>query len=112
MGAIIRKLGQETERAFAKAEWSKKRITGMGQVFTLTGLVRGDIYHSDGNALNPTPAYRGDEGWETRGVALAAADVEWPLVGEIFGGEQVFTPRVQFVVTPEIKNLAIPNEDA
>ena len=110
--AIIRKLGQETERAFAKAEWSKKRITGMGQVFTLTGLLRGDIYHSDGNALNPTPSYRGDEGWETRGVALAAADVEWPLVGEIFGGEQVFTPRVQLVVTPEIKNLAIPNEDA
>ena len=110
--AIIRKLGQETERAFAKAEWNKKRITGMGQVFTLTGLVRGDIYHSDGNLLNPTPYYRGNEGWETRGVALAAADVEWPLVGEIFGGEQVFTPRVQFVVTPDIKNLAIPNEDA
>ena len=110
--AIIRKLGQETERAFAKAEWNKKRITGMGQVFTLTGLLRGDIYHSDGNALNLTPSYRGNEGWETRGVALAAADMEWPLVGEIFGGEQVFTPRVQFVVTPEIKNLAIPNEDA
>ena len=110
--AIIRKLGQETERAFAKAEWNKRRITGMGQVFTLTGLVRGDIYHSDGNLLNPTPYYRGNEGWETRGVALAAADVEWPLVGEIFGGEQVFTPRVQFVVTPDIKNLAIPNEDA
>ena len=110
--AIIRKLGQETERAFAKAEWNKKRITGMGQVFTLTGLVRGDIYHSDGNLLNPTPYYRGNEGWETRGVALAAADVEWPLVGEIFGGEQVFTPRVQFVVTTDIKNLAIPNEDA
>ncbi|MBX7457856.1 LPS assembly protein LptD [Qipengyuania sp. 1NDH17] len=110
--AIIRKLGQETERAFAKAEWSKKRITGMGQVFTLTGLVRGDVYHSDGNLLNPTPSYRGNEGWETRGVALGAVDVEWPFVGELFGGEQVFTPRVQFVVTPEIKNLAIPNEDA
>ena len=110
--AIIRKLGQETERAFAKAEWSKKHIAGLGQVFTLTGMLRGDIYHSDGNALNPTPSYRGNEGWETRGVALAAADVEWPLVGEIFGGEQVFTPRVQFVVTPDIKNLGIPNEDA
>ncbi len=110
--AIIRKLGQETERAFAKAQWSKKRITGMGQVFTLTGLVRGDVYHSDGNLLNPTPSYRGNEGWETRGVALGAVDVEWPFVGELFGGEQVFTPRVQFVVTPDIKNLAIPNEDA
>ncbi len=110
--AIMRKLGQDTQRAFARAEWSRKRITGLGQVFTLTGLLRGDVYHSDGNALNPTPSYRGNEGWETRGVALGALDVEWPFAGELFGGEQVFTPRVQFVVTPEIKNLAIPNEDA
>ncbi|EDL48587.1 LPS-assembly protein LptD [Erythrobacter sp. SD-21] len=110
--AIMRKLGQETERAFAKAEWSRRTITGLGQMVTLTGLLRGDIYHSDGNEFNETAAYRGNPGWETRGVALGAVDVEWPLVGEIFGGEQVFTPRVQLVVTPEIKNLAIPNEDA
>ena len=110
--AIIRKLGQETERAFAQGKWSKRSVTGLGQVLTLTGLVRGDIYHSDGNALNPTPLYRGDEGWEARGVALAAADLEWPFVGQAFGGEQVLTPRVQFVVTPPIENLAIPNEDA
>ncbi len=110
--AVVRKLGQETERAFAQGQWSKRSITGLGQVVTLTGLVRGDVYHSDGNAANPTPLYRGNEGWEARGVALAAADVEWPFVGELFGGEQVFTPRVQFVVTPPIENLAIPNEDA
>ena len=110
--AIIRKLGQETERAFARAEWNRKTITGLGQVITLTGMVRGDIYHSDGNAFNPTPSYRGNEGWEARGVALGAIDVEWPFAGEVFGGEQVFTPRVQLVVTPDIKNLSIPNEDA
>ena len=110
--AIMRELGQDSERAFAKVEWNRKRITGLGQVFTLTGLLRGDIYHSDDNDLNPTPAYRGEEGWQTRGVALAALDVEWPFVGEVFGGEQVFTPRVQLVVTPEIKNLSVPNEDA
>ena len=110
--AVMRKLGQETERAFAQAQWSKRSITQLGQVLTLTGLVRGDVYHSDGNALNPTPLYRGNEGWEARGVAVAAADVEWPLVGQWLGGEQVFTPRVQLVATPPIKNLAIPNEDA
>ena len=110
--AVVRKLGQETERAFAQGQWSRRSITGLGQVFTVTGLIRGDVYHSDGNADNPTPFYRGNEGWEARGVALAAADLEWPLAGEIFGGEQVFTPRLQFVATPPIENLAIPNEDA
>ena len=110
--AVMRDLGQDTERAFAQGQWSKRSITGLGQVFTLTGLVRGDVYHSDGNEQNPTLLYRGNEGWETRGIALAAADLEWPLVGELLGGQQTFTPRVQFVVTPPIRNLAIPNEDA
>ncbi|UOR14358.1 LPS-assembly protein LptD [Qipengyuania aquimaris] len=110
--AITRKEGQDTERAFAKAQWDLKQITGLGQVVTFTGLLRGDVYHSDGNQFTQTASYRGNPGWETRGVALGAVDVEWPFVGELFGGEQVFTPRVQLVVTPDIKNLAIPNEDA
>lgn len=38
-------------------------------------------------------------------------DVKWPLVGQVFGGSQVLTPRIQFVATPPVKNLAIPNED-
>ncbi|MBX7460674.1 LPS-assembly protein LptD [Qipengyuania huizhouensis] len=110
--AIMRKAGQDTERAFAKAEWSRKAITGFGQVVTVTGLLRGDVYHSDDNFLNETASYRGNPGWETRGVALGAVDVEWPFVGEFLGGQQVFTPRIQLVATPKIKNLAIPNEDA
>jgi len=75
-------------------------------------MVRGDVYHSDENFLTQTPSYRGNPGWEYRGVALGAVDVQWPFVGEAFGGTQVFTPRVQFVATPPIRNLAIPNEDA
>lgn len=110
--AIMRSEGQDTQRAFARAQWDMKRITGMGQVITLTGLLRGDVYHSDDNALTDTVIYRGNPGWETRGVALGAIDVEWPFVGEMLGGTQVFTPRVQFVATPPIRNLDIPNEDA
>lgn len=110
--AIARDIGQDTQRAFARAQWDLRRVTALGQVVTLTGMLRGDIYHSDENALTATASYRGNPGWEYRGVALAALDVQWPLVGEAFGGTQVFTPRLQFVATPPIKNLAIPNEDA
>lgn len=110
--AITRDIGQDTQRAFARAQWDLKRITGLGQVVTLTGMVRGDAYHSDENFLTTTASYRGNPGWEFRGVALGALDVQWPFVGEAFGGTQVFTPRVQLVATPPIENLAIPNEDA
>jgi LPS-assembly protein len=110
--ALYRPEGQDTQRALAGARWDLKRITGWGQMVTLTALVRGDVYHSDENGLTATAIYRGNPGWETRAVALAAADVEWPLVGSLLGGTQVLTPRVQLVLSPRIKNLAVPNEDS
>ncbi|NNC59326.1 MAG: LPS-assembly protein LptD [Erythrobacter sp.] len=110
--AITRDVGQDTQRAFASARWDLRKITPMGQVLQLTALSRADVYHSDENLLTDTAIYRGNPGWETRGVVLAAADLQWPLAGPALGGLQVFTPRVQVVASPETKNLAIPNEDA
>jgi len=110
--AIMRSGGQDTQRAFAGANWSLRKLTGLGQEITFTGLLRGDVYHSDENALTATAIYRGNSGWRTRGVATAAVDVKWPLVGGFLGGTQVVTPRLQLVASPKIRNLAVPNEDA
>ena len=110
--AITRTSGQDTQRAFARAQWNLRRITGLGQEVTFTALARGDIYHSDENNLTLTPTYRGNMGWETRAIAIGAVDVKWPFVGGFFGGTQVVTPRVQLVASPPINNLDIPNEDA
>jgi LPS-assembly protein len=110
--AITRTAGQDTQRAFARAEWNLRRITRFGQEVTLTALVRGDVYHSGDNIATLTESYRGEPGWQTRGAATVALDVKWPFLGSFLGGTQVFTPRVQFVASPAIRNLAIPNEDA
>ena len=110
--ALTRAEGQDTQRAFAKGQWSLRRITGLGQEVTLTGLVRGDVYHTDEVGETQTPFYRGEEGWHSRGIAIGAVDVKWPLVGALLGGTQVLTPRVQLVASPGIENLSIPNEDA
>ena len=110
--ALLRNDGQDTQRAFAVARWDLRRLTGLGQVVTLTALVRGDIYNTDNILATTTPSYRGTEGWTTRGIATAALDIEWPFVGEIFGGTQVFKPRVQLVASPKLRNLDLPNEDA
>lgn len=109
--ALTRTTGQDTQRAFASAKWSLRKLTSMGQEVTFTTLVRGDVYHSDQNALS-NMAYAGLPGWQGRGVAIGAVDVKWPFVGSFMGGTQVFTPRVQFVASPPIRNLDIPNEDA
>jgi LPS-assembly protein len=110
--AIARTAGQDTQRAFASARWDLRRITGLGQEVNFTLFGRGDIYHSDENASTVTAIYRGNAGWQGRGIFAAAADVKWPFVGSVFGGTQVFTPRIQFVASPTTTNLRIPNEDA
>ncbi|MCL9999987.1 MAG: LPS assembly protein LptD [Erythrobacter sp.] len=110
--ALLRNQGQDTQRAFAGAQWDLKRLTPLGQVVTLTALVRGDVYNTNNSLATTTLAYRGTEGWTTRGIATAALDIEWPFVGEAFGGTQVFKPRLQLVASPRIRNLAVPNEDA
>jgi LPS-assembly protein len=110
--ALTRTSGQDTQRAFASAQWDLRRVTAWGQEVTFTALLRGDVYHSDENATTVTALYRGDPGWQTRAIAIAAVDVKWPLVGALLGGTQVLTPRVQVVASPPIRNLAIPNEDA
>lgn len=110
--ALVRTEGQDTQRAFAAAKWDLRRMTGMGQVVTLTALLRGDVYHTQDTLSTITQVYRGREGWTSRGVATAALDIEWPFVGEALGGTQVLKPRVQLVASPQTRNLAIPNEDS
>ena len=110
--ALLRNDGQDTQRAFAGAQWDLRRLTGLGQVVTLTALARGDVYNTNNIAATSTTIYRGTEGFTARGIAAAALDIEWPFVGEAFGGTQVFKPRVQLVASPKIRNFAVPNEDA
>ncbi len=110
--AILRTEGQDTQRAFVGATWTRSRLTGLGQELSITGVVRGDLYHSAQNNLSPTIIYRGDPGWQARGTAALALDMRWPFIGEALGGTQQVVPRVQLVLSPRMANLRIPNEDS
>ena len=110
--AITRTHGQDTQRAFAAAEWNLRTLTGLGQEVTFTGYLRGDVYHSSDNALTSVESYAGSPGWQGRGIAAAAVDMRWPFVGEAFGGVQRIAPRIQIVAAPHLANLSLPNEDA
>lgn len=109
--AITRTGGQDTQRAFTRAQWDLSKLTPWGQEITFTALARADVYHSAQNDSSNT-FYPGLPGWQGRVIALGAVDVKWPLVGEWAGGTQVLTPRLQLVAAPPIRNLAVPNEDA
>ncbi|HEU0066014.1 MAG TPA: LPS assembly protein LptD [Sphingomonas sp.] len=109
--AIGRSAGQDTQRAFASAQWDLRRLTRWGQEVTLTALARGDLYNASDVASSPL-VYGGMSGFQSRAIGLGAIDVRWPLIGSFLGGTQRLTPRVQIVAAPRIKNFAIPNEDS
>lgn len=110
--SLIRTAGQDTQRAFVGAEWDLRKITPWGQLVTFTAYSRADVYHTDDIEDTATAIYRGTQGWQGRGIVAGALDIRWPFVGSFLGGSQQLTPRVQFVASPQTKNLAIPNEDA
>lgn len=110
--ALGRTSGQDTQRAFAGARWDLRRLTNMGQEVILTAYARGDVYHSNENALTTTALYRGESGWQGRAIGALAAEIRWPFVGTLWGGTQRLTPRLQIVASPPTSNLNIPNEDA
>ena len=110
--SLLRTEGQDTQRLFAGGTWSTRGLLPMGIEYTLTGLGRVDLYHTQSTALSPIVDYRGSEGWQTRAIALAAAEASWPLVGALGGGIQRLTPRVQIVAATPVNNVDIPNEDS
>ena len=110
--SILRIDGQDTQRAFASAEWDLRRLTPWGQQLTLTAYARGDVYHTDDAQATTVAIYSGTNGWHTRAIGALAADVQWPFVGPLLGGIQRLVPRVQLVLTPPTPNIDIPNEDA
>ena len=110
--ALTRTQGQDTQRAFTGLRWDLTKLTPLGQEVTFTAFSRADLYHTSDSAATATALYRGEDGWHTRGIVAAVVDVRWPFVGELFGGTQILTPRVQLVAEPHTKNLAIPDEDS
>ncbi|RYD66020.1 MAG: LPS-assembly protein LptD, partial [Sphingomonadales bacterium] len=110
--AIGRPDGQDSQRAFASARWDLRKLTNWGQELTLTAYARADAYNAHDTLQTSIASYRGKEGFQFRGIGAVALDVKWPLVGEMFGGTQRITPRLQVVAAPPIRNLAVPNEDA
>ncbi len=110
--ALGRTAGQDTQRAFAAVRWDLRRLTNWGQEVLFTAYARGDLYHSTGNLLTATALYRGQAGFQARGIAALAAEVRWPFIGAFGKGTQRLTPRVQIVATPSTANLRLPNEDA
>jgi len=111
--AVVQRIkGQDVERATLQGMWTRSVLSGLGQRVTGTLLARGDVFNTNNPRGATLPAYAGQAGFQERGIALGAVDVEWPFAGPALGGSQTITPRVQVVAAPLNLNRGIPNEDS
>lgn len=110
--AITRTDGQDMQRALASVRWDRSLYTVLGQRFTATALLRGDVYHASDVERATLPIYAGKENVQARAIPVAALDLEWPFAGPAWGGVQTITPRVQLVASGSGENEDIPNEDS
>jgi LPS-assembly protein len=119
--SVMRDLGADSERMSSEMRWQLPFVTGNGQVITLTGGARGDVYRVSASAPvsavldvrgNPLPT---GTNYISRGQPYAAVDWRWPFVstGRRHGAAFVVEPIVQLIEETYGGNPAgIPNEDS
>ncbi len=110
--SLLRDDGQTVARAGSEANWTARRTDRSGRLWTLTTLVAANGYRvADASVVTPLE-YRGADGLSGRGVATAALDVRWPMIGALAKGLQTITPRLQIASSVTEATAGIPNEDS
>ena len=111
--AMTRTDGTNTNHAVAEANWRKKMIDPIGQVWTPFGNVRGDVY-SWTDARDPNnPANLIEDDTIIRGTGQAGMLYSFPFVAHSGWASHVFEPTAQVIVRPNrIDQRRTPDEDA
>ncbi|HEY2445132.1 MAG TPA: LPS assembly protein LptD [Rhizomicrobium sp.] len=110
--AISRNIGEDDQRLTGEARWRFPVVMGDGELLTLQGDLRGDLYHtSEVNALGETGF--ADSQYIARGAPYVAIDWRWPFVSPGAWGMRAFVvePIAQVIAAPYGDNPeGIPNE--
>ncbi|NJO34903.1 MAG: LPS-assembly protein LptD, partial [Rhodospirillales bacterium] len=111
--AMTRTDGTNTNHAVAEANWRRKMIDPVGQVWTPFGNVRGDVYSwTDARDPNdPTKLIADDT--IVRGTGQAGLLYSFPFVAHSGWASHIFEPTAQVIVRPNYSNQRrTPDEDA
>ncbi len=112
--AMTRTDGTDTNHAVVEANWRRKMIDPIGQVWTPFANVRGDVY-SYANALNPNdPNLTIPDDTVTRGMATGGVTYSYPFVAHAGWASHVLAPTAQIIARPNYRfdQRRLPDEDA
>jgi LPS-assembly protein len=106
--------GTDSTHAVVEANWRRKMIDPIGQVWTPFVNARGDVYNY-ADALNPAFATPTPIPNDTalRGVAAAGVLYTYPFVAHTADASHVLAPTAQIIVRQnKVSQFILPDEDA
>jgi LPS-assembly protein len=111
--ALTRSDGADNSHFVLQADWKRKMIDPIGQVWTPFASFRGDVY-SWANMLDPqNPGTPLPDDTVTRAMAVAGLTYSYPFVAHTSTATHVVAPTAQIIVRPNsIDQRKLPNEDA
>jgi len=111
--AIVRRKGLNSQRLTLKGAWKLPLKTRLGDFYTFTASLRGDVFHNSSAARQDQPIYGGKNG--TYGQLLPQFAVDWklPFIRNGQSTQQTIEPLVSLIIAPNKKNSPnIVNEDS
>jgi LPS-assembly protein len=111
--AMTRTDGTNTNAAIIEANWRRKMIDPIGQVWTPFGHLRGDVYSwTDARDPNDPTKFIADD-TIVRGMAAGGLLYSYPFVAHSGWASHIFEPTAQVIVRPNtIDQRRTPDEDA
>ena len=95
-----------------EADWRRKMIDPVGQVWTPFGHARGDVY-SYSDAADPTTLKPIPDDTVLRGVAAAGVLYSYPFVAHTASASHVIAPTAQIIARQnKVDQRRLPDEDA
>jgi len=111
--SIYRFDGSDTQRISGQAAWKLPIQGPLGDSYTITGYLRGDLYHNNNSAMPDQAQFVGIDGTHSRILPSLAIDWSMPFLKSGENVQQVIEPLVSVIVAPEGKNgPEFSNEDS
>ncbi len=110
--SISRSDGTDSNRVSIDANWRRKLIDGIGQVWTPFAYAKADVTHFT-NGFDPNTATPIAEDTITRAIGAVGIKYAFPFVAHAANGSHVVEPVAQIVARPaSVSQRRLPDEDA
>jgi LPS-assembly protein len=110
--SMTRSDSTDTSRLVMEANWRRKMIDPIGQVFTPFAHASGDVY-SYTDARDPVTLQPIPDNTVLRGVAAAGVLYSYPFVAHTASASHVFEPTAQIIARQNrVNQQRLPDEDA